>query len=146
MKRLIFTLGYLCLLCFPLAAAPAPQHKVQTDKKGRDYDVRQVIKEFVESVRRGAVAKAYQTYTTSSFREQTALDQFYEFVARYPSLNRNRSLEIISVTYHENVASVTVSLTSIEHKNNLATFAVTYLDGRWRILGITVHPSGTSPQ
>jgi hypothetical protein len=143
-KQLLFI--FLLALCSSLEAVIQPQanQELSGGPKARDQNVRQVIQDFIQTLRKGAAAKAYQSYTTPSFREQTSLDQFYEFVARYASLNRNKTFEILSITYHENIASVTVQVSSLERKDNLVSFAVAYVEGHWRILGITVHPSATS--
>lgn len=132
------------LILMMLVSAPVigvlPPQDPANRQQARDRDVRQLVLDFVQGIRTGRAAQAYQSYTTPSFRNETRLEEFYTFIARYPSFNRNRSIDILSITYHEDIANVTATLSSQERTSNTVVFAVSYVDGKWHILGIKVYP------
>lgn len=121
------------------AATKTPKQSATTTAH-KDREVYRVLNEFMQALRKGSVARAYQAYTSDDFRRITNLETFTGFIAQYPSLNRNRTTENLSIVYDKNIASVTVSVTSSEHKDNVAVFSFAYEAGHWRIMSIKIYP------
>lgn len=133
---------FVCmLLCFCPAVSALEVGKTSLDKKVQDTQVYHVVSEFMLSIRKGSLVKAYQTFTSRDFRESTSLTSFTSFVSKYPTLRRNRSVELIKIQYHENIASVDVNLSSLEHVIDVGQFILRYDEGRWRIISIQLLPS-----
>lgn len=122
------------------AAIKTPGSSAATTTAHKDREVYRVLNEFMQALRKGSVARAYQAYTSDNFRRITDLETFTGFIAQYPSLNRNRTAENLSIVYDKNIASVTVSVMSSELKDNVAVFSFAYEAGHWRIMSIKIYP------
>lgn len=122
------------------AATKIPEQSSAATSAHKDREVYRVLNEFMQALRKGSVARAYQAYTSDEFRRITNLETFTGFIAQYPSLNRNRTAENLSIVYDKNVASVTVSVSSSELKDNLVVFSFVYEAGHWRIMSIKIYP------
>src|SRR5262245_18159027 len=104
---------FLCLaLALPLSAEST---KAAPDKKQQDREVYQVVMDFMLDIRKGSVVKAYETLTSHDFRASTPLKTFITFVSQYATLRRNRSVQLIKIQYHENVAVIDTTLSSLEY-------------------------------
>lgn len=115
--------------------------KAAPSTAAKDKAVYGIVTEFMFDVRKGNVAKAYQTLTSSDFRGNTTLNHLISFISQYPSLRRNRTVELINIHYYENVARLDVTLSSLEHEDNIAQFFLRYEQGQWRIISIKIIPS-----
>lgn len=138
-SRPLKILLFLSFLCVSLPAY-ALAIKKDVDPKLQDRAVYAVVNDFTYEIRKGNLSKAYQSFTNRDFRTNTTINQFTAFVSKFAALRRNRSIELIEVNYHDNVAVMKVTLMSLEHESNTAKIYLRYDEGRWRILSMQVFP------
>jgi hypothetical protein len=126
--------GYV--LCFPMSLSAVDTPKVVHEKKPQDTEVFRTVNDFMTSVRRGNIVKAYQSFTSHDFREKTTLGQLTSFISQSSTLRRNRSVALVKIQYHDNIAVAEVTLTSLEHDQANAQFILRYDEGHWRVISI----------
>jgi hypothetical protein len=157
----LFFLGTWLAWAVPLASvtySPQPAFHglvalVENSKKQKSSDevsegnaqLIQIVKGFLLLLSRGGVHQAYYGHTSKEFQETTTLNQFQVFVDSFASLARYRDAEIIQAEHFDRLATVVVDAHSVDQQRNLISVDMIFESGRWRILGIQVHP-GVPPE
>jgi uncharacterized protein DUF4864 len=145
-RTILFHIMGCSLLPLLLLCLAVPLHSDEfvnpiREKQLQDKQVYQLVSTFMMDVRKGNSVAAYQTMTSQDFRQTTPLNVFISFVSKYPTLRRNRSMELVDIQYHDNVAVVNVTLMSLEHEVNGVKFILRYEEGRWRVISIQLFPA-----
>lgn len=93
----------------------------------------------LRNLRDGDIEKAYDSTTSKEFKTATSLEEFKDFVGRYPILSKHSSIEVRLITLQDKEAN----LTAILNPGNEA-ISVTYLlsreDDKWKIWNMSVTP------
>lgn len=131
-------LRLMLALLLPLAGFAAEEDETQAAQKSAERLLYQVINDFLADLRKGAVSKAYFSFTSREFRDRTSLAAFTTFVSRYPPVSRNTHIDYEDTKYYENVAVVTATVGSADQKENRVRFVVRYEDSHWQIVQIEV--------
>lgn len=101
-----------------------------------------VVRDQLSSLRAGNIQEAY-SYTSKDFQKSTSMNEFKKFLNRYPSLKTNKS-SFFNVRKVENSTGfVQGTLTSKDDAKTPIEYQLIKEDGQWKILGITVKPTGT---
>lgn len=121
---------------------------VQADNKTKDTAevnagnaiLIQTVKGFLSLLGRGGIDQAYYGNASKEFQEETSLRDFKVFVNSYPPLARYRDSTILQVEHTDRLASVDVDAWSVDQYHNVVSIDAIFESGRWRILGIQMHP------
>lgn len=106
-----------------------------------------IMKEELSSLHAGDIPKAY-SYSSKGFKSVTSLEQFKDFVTKYPILTHNQSMSITnrSVQYNNGVSSgaIEVLLSSKDGKNTSVTYSFIKENDAWKIQEIVINPEKSS--
>ncbi len=94
---------------------------------------------FLQTVRQGRIAEAYQKYCSIEFRKSTPLKEFETMLKRHSTLSRNNGMQILDTEHFENFGTVYTLLVGMDQTDNLVEFDIVYEVREWRILGIQVY-------
>jgi hypothetical protein len=97
----------------------------------------ELIKNQLEELKQNKIANAYENYSSKEFKEATSLDNFIEFVKKYPALSNQDSFSISKTLTRNEVGIVSVTL----NQNETATYLKYYLvheDNAWKIWSMRI--------
>lgn len=106
-----------------------------------------ILKEELSSLHSGDVEKAY-SFNSKAFKAATSLEQFKEFVTKYPVLTHNDHVSITNrnVQYNNGVStgSVEASLLSKDELSTSVIYSFIKENDAWKIQGIEINPAKSS--
>lgn len=90
----------------------------------------------LETLRKGEVEKAYQDYTSKSFRDATSLDEFKEFVNKYPILLQNQHVLFSQRAIKDHISILRGKLSTNDGLSTPIEYRLIKEDGKWKILSV----------
>ncbi|MEC7840187.1 MAG: DUF4864 domain-containing protein [Chlamydiota bacterium] len=107
----------------------------QSESTIHDKILHEPIQEFLESIRKGDLKKAYDL-TSSKFQKTTTLKSFENFVSRFP-IFRDSQETFIQNSLEKNVGQVRVELEDAKFSSTMDYTLIKEQNG-WKILGIEI--------
>lgn len=89
----------------------------------------------------GNIKKAY-SLTSKDFQKSTSIEDFEKFLNHYPSLKNNKSAFFNEREVENNTGHVKGTLTAKDGAQTAVEYQLIKEDGEWKILGISVLPTG----
>lgn len=104
-----------------------------------------VASQQLDALRKGDIEKAY-SYTSKDFKSATSLEEFRSFIDSYPSLKSNKSSFFSNRTIENDVGTLKGSLESQDGAVTPVEYKLVKENNEWKILSITVLPTGAGIQ
>lgn len=150
------TVVWFVLCVFPLTAAPidlpsraAAQNK--TEQQPPTVQALILINQFLKAVASGGASQAYYGLTSREFRENVQLQDFKNFLMRFPPLYRNRTVNHLKQEYYDksvgdeavpgDAVVVKSILESFDGQQNTAEFVLIFEGGQWRVRSVELFPA-----
>lgn len=100
------------------------------------HKLQQIIEGMLKEVRAGNIEKAYNDYTTETFRKNTTLTQFKKFIEEYKVLSNNKVFQYQSFYVENGVATFGGDFVSNNGEQVTAEVDLVQENGSWKINGI----------
>ncbi len=116
-----------------------------------DFHVDLVINQFLKAVASGSASQAYYGLTSRELRENVKLQDFKNFLQRFPPLYRNRTANHLKQEYYDksvgdaavpgDAVVVKSILESFDGQRNTAEFVLIFEGGQWRVRSVELFPA-----
>lgn len=98
------------------------------------------------NIRKQEFYTAYKNYTAQQFRESTPFQQFAKFLHQNVIFSDNQSAEFENLMFNNNIATIRGVLRAKNGDTGLVEYNLIKEEGEWKILGIKIIPSESSPK
>lgn len=126
-------------------SVPAPTKKKDADNNKPAFDsipIEKAVQGQVGAIRSGNLRQAYDVYGSNDFKKSTTYDEFVEYVNGEKTLADNDSISVTDLTFDNNIATLTVRLTSRNGQKADVDFDLVFENGSWKVLQIDDLPDG----
>ena len=145
---------FLCALCLlPVFLSAVTNQKNESDLKKNSLNntssispkpFLDVVEGLLKALRTNDIAKAYEEFTSNSFRHQTSLEDFKQLVLKYKVLNDNKLFQFQSFHVENDTVSFGGDLLSTKGQTTPVEFDFISEGGKWKILGIQIYQNELS--
>jgi hypothetical protein len=97
------------------------------------------VEEHLKQLKEGEIDKAYEQ-TSSEFKKTTSLDQYKDFLTRYPAFTGNESFKSTKSSFAGNIGTVVIEIQS-EAGQTVANYTLISENGIWKIQGVFITAS-----
>lgn len=101
-------------------------------------DLINVIQSQLSAIKAGDLKKAYDKFTSKSFREVTPFEAFEKFIKAYPIFSNYKDSNFYKLTFNNNIAVFSGELTSEKNEKREVEFYLDHEEGEWKILQIHI--------
>ncbi len=149
-----FLIVSLCLSSLAAAPVDLPTRTAaqnQAEQQPPTIQVLVLLNHFLKSISSHDTSQAYFAFTSRDFRDNVKLDDFKNFLLRFPALSRNSSVQHIKEEYYDksagepaapgDVAVIESLVESFDGQKNTAKFVLVFEGGQWRVRSIEVLPA-----
>lgn len=103
------------------------------------------VEKHLTALKKGDYYSAY-ALTSKDFKNSVSFEAFQEFVKRYPSLSKNKSHSFQERSIENNIGILKGTLTSEDGATTPVEYKLVKEEGEWKILSITLSPTGVKEE
>lgn len=104
-------------------------------------DLIHVIQGQLDAIKAGDLKRAYEKFTSQSFREVTSFEAFERFVKSYPVFSENRTSNFHKLSFNNNIAVFSGELAD-QKETREVEFYLDREDGEWKVIQIHILEKG----
>jgi|GEM_PF-6607145 len=121
---------------------------LQSEEETLEFDEKELqtlIQKQLNTIRKGNIKDAYETYTSQEFKEATSYPNFEAFIQKSSLFSKNTGITFDKLTFEENVGTYTTTLTGEDKATGLAEYDLVDEEGQWKIVQIRIYSGTNAP-